>query len=125
MTAQTPAPTSGGEAGVGAGQPPMRDFNAIDRAILEVERLTFRTPAGKEAEIFDRLAMTPVTYYVRLNWILNQPEALAYDAQLVNRLINLRDRRRAVRTRGTVAAGVETRPDTRGTRPALLGGVVR
>lgn len=123
MTTQTPAPTPAGEGSVGAGQP--RPFSDTDRAILEVERLRFRTSAGKEAEIRERLAMTPVSYYVRLIWILEQPEARNYDAQLVDRLIRLRDKRRAVRTRGTVAAGVETRTDVRGVRPALLGGVVR
>lgn len=122
-TSQAPAPTSGGEAGVGAGH--HRTFDATCRAILELERLRFRSSAGKEAEILSRFAMTPATYYVRLNWILNQPEALAYDAQLVNRLRDLREKRRLVRTVGSVAAGVETRTDVRGVRPALLGGTVR
>lgn len=95
-------------------------FGDQDRAILEFERLRFLTAGSKHAEIHTRFAMTPVRYYIRLNWILGQPEAAAYDPALVGHLTDLRDKRRAVRTRGTVAAGVETRPDTRGTRPTLL-----
>lgn len=106
--------------------PPTRVFDATDRAVLEFERAgRWSVPGAKDREIFDRFAMTPTSYYIRLNWIINQPDALAYDATTVQRLQRLRDRRRDVRTRGTVAAGVTTREDTRGTRPALLGGVVR
>lgn len=100
-------------------------FGDQDRAILEFERLRFLTPGSKHDEILNRFALTPVRYYIRLNWIINQPEAAAYDAELVRHLVDLRDRRRDVRTRGTVAAGVETRPDVRGTRPALLEVVPR
>lgn len=95
-------------------------FGDQDRAILEFERLRFLTSGSKHNEIHDRFAMTPVRYYIRLNWILNQPEAAAYDAVLVRQLRDLREKRRQVRTSGTVAAGVATRPDPRGTRPTLL-----
>lgn len=105
---------------------PSRTFDATDRAVLEFERAGhWRVPGAKDREIFDRFAMTPTSYYIRLNWILNQPEAMAYDSTTVQRLQRLRDLRREVRTRGTVAAGVATSEDVRGTRPALLGGVVR
>lgn len=105
--------------------PATRVFDDTDRAILELERLgRWSVPGRKDREILDRFAMTPTSYYVRLNWIINQPAAMEYDAPTVRRLLDLRDRRRDVRTRGTVAAGVETRTDVRGTRPALLGGVV-
>jgi hypothetical protein len=100
-----------------------RPFGDQDRAILEFERLRFLSSAGKEAEILSRFAMTPVRYYVRLNWILAQPEAREYDAQGVDRLLDLAAQRRAVRTSGTVAAGVATRNDGRGIRPAVhIGG---
>lgn len=103
----------------------VRPFNATDRAILEFERLSWRHTGSKEQEIHDRFAMTAARYYQVLNWILDQPEAMAYDAVLVNQLRRLRDLRRGVRETGTAAAGVPTRQDTRGVRPALLGGVVR
>lgn len=106
-------------------------FSDTDRAILEFERLRFLSTGSKQSEIVTRFAMTPVRYYIRLNWILGavdssgdygppQPEALTYDPVLVRELCDIRAKRRDVRTRGTVAAGVETRPDARGTRPALL-----
>ncbi|MET1062191.1 MAG: DUF3263 domain-containing protein [Aeromicrobium sp.] len=100
-------------------------FGDQDRAMLEFERLRFLTSGSKHNEILDRFAMTPVRYYIRLNWILNQPEAASYDPALVGHLVELREKRRAVRTVGTVAAGVATRPDARGTRPALLEVVKR
>jgi hypothetical protein len=101
-----------------------RTFNATDRAILEFERLHWKRTGRKVDEIKTRFELTEVRYYQVLNWIIDQPEALAYDAVFVNQLRNLRAKRADVRTRGTTATGVETRPDVRGTRPALLGGVV-
>lgn len=102
-----------------------RTFDATDRAILEFEGLRWGVPGRKQAEIFSRFAMTEVRYYQLLGWIIRQAEAEAYDPELVGRLRDREDRRREVRTRGTIAAGVETREDVRGVRPALLGGVVR
>ena len=100
-------------------------FGDEDRAILEFERGRWLYSGAKHAEILDRFALTPVRYYIRLNWIIDQPEALEYDAVHVNALRRVRQLRRDVRTRGTAAAGVETRPDPRGTRPALLEVVPR
>lgn len=102
-----------------------RTFNETDRAILEFERLRWGAAGRKISEIRDRFAMSETRYAQVLNWIIDQPEALAYDAVFVGQLRRLRDLRRAVRTRGTTDAGVETRVDVRGVRPALLGGVVR
>lgn len=101
-----------------------REFNATDYAILEFEALRWGKPGRKVNEILDRFAMTEARYAQVLVWVIRQPEAEAYNPTLVRRLRDLEDKRRAVRTRGTVAAGVETRPDVRGIRPALLGGVV-
>lgn len=119
---QAPAPTLAGEGSVGAGQ--ARVFDDLDRAVLEFERGRWKFAGAKNAEIFDRFALTPTRYYIRLNWVIDQPEAMEYDATTVQRLRRLRDLRRQVRTRGTVAAGVATRPDVSGTRPAMLGGSV-
>ena len=99
-------------------------FGDQDRAILEFERLQWIAAGSKNQEIITRFAMTPVRYYARLNWIIDQPEALAYDAVHVNALLRPR-RCRDVRTRGTVAAGVTTRPDPRGIRPAMFDGTPR
>lgn len=100
-------------------------FGDQDRALLEFERGRWLFAGAKHEEIRTRFAMTPVRYYIRLNWVIDQPEAVEYDAVHVNALRRLRQKRRDVRTRGTVAAGVETRPDPRGIRPALLEVVKR
>ncbi|RDZ49318.1 DUF3263 domain-containing protein, partial [Haloferax sp. Atlit-4N] len=77
----------------------MSALTDTDRAILELERAgRWAVPGAKDREILDRFALTPTSYYIRLNWIINQPEAVEYDALLVQRLIRLRDRRRDVRT---------------------------
>lgn len=101
-----------------------RVFNATDMAILEFERIRWSKPGRRVDEIFERFAMREARYAQVLNWIIDQPEAVAYDAELVNRLRRLRDRRAAVRTAGVEAAGIAARPDHRGVRPALLGGVL-
>lgn len=103
---------------------PSRAFGSADRAILEFERGRWGAAGRKIDEIRTRFAMSEARYYQVLNWIIDQPEAMAYDAPLVQRLIRLRDLRRSVRTRGVTAAGVATRSDSRGVRPALLGGTV-
>lgn len=121
-TTQTPVPAPVGEGSVGTGTH-TRPFGPTDYAILEFERLRFGKPGRKRDEIFARFAMTEVRYTQVLLWVIRQPEAEAYDAELVHRLRDLEDRRRAVRTLGTAAAGVETRTDVRGVRPTLLGGV--
>ncbi len=102
-----------------------RSFGNSDRAILEFEHGTWTYPGAKQAEIYDRFAMSGTRYYQLLNWILDQPEAEAYDAMLVRRLRRLREQRRQVRTVGSTGAGFEPRPDYRGVRPMLAGGVVR
>lgn len=108
-------------------QAPARTFGHADLAILEFERLTWGRPGAKDAQILDRFGLTPTRYYARLRWILDQPEAVAYDAATVGRLRRLNERRAAVRTRGTTAAGVATFSDGGGTRPAmhLAGGGLR
>lgn len=115
-----PEPTTGGDIVT-----PARVFSGADYAILEFEQSTWASAGAKQAEIYDRFAMSAARYYMLLNWIIDQPEAEAYNAQLVGRLRRLREQRRQVRTVGTVAAGFEPHPDYRGIRPMLAGGVVR
>lgn len=74
-----------------------------DQEILEFERLTWRYPAAKETAVMERFDMTITRYLQRRDWLIDQPAALAYDAQLVNRLRRLRDTRREARTGRRVA----------------------
>lgn len=62
--------------------------------MLELERVRFHHPGRKDAIIREQFDISPVQYAQRVLAILEHPDALVYDAQLVNRLRRLRDRRR-------------------------------
>lgn len=94
-----------------------RSFSDVDRAILEFERLRFGNPGVKDQHVLERFDMTPTKYRHRLAWIIDQPEAAAYDATNVARLLRLREQRRALRA-GQPAG--ETFVDRRGLRPGWL-----
>jgi uncharacterized protein DUF3263 len=68
------------------------------RAILEFERTWWKRPGAKEQAIRDHFEISPTRYYQALNALLELPQALTYDAALVNRLQRLRSS--ALRTRG-------------------------
>lgn len=95
-----------------------RLFGDADRAILEFERLQWRYLGAKDSAIRERFDMSSTRYFRRLNWVIDQPEAVAYDPVTVNRLRRLREARQQLRTHGS--AGRETRPDPRGVRPRML-----
>ena len=97
--------------------PARRSFDDRDRAILELERGHWKYPGAKDAEIIERFGLSATRYYQRLDWILAQPEALAYDATTVRRLLRLREQRIAARRNGT--SGHLTSSDVRGVRPAF------
>jgi hypothetical protein len=72
-------------------------LNQRQRAILEFERQWWRQPGAKEQAIRDTFQLSPTRYYQALNALLDLPQALSYDAALVNRLQRLRSS--AARTR--------------------------
>lgn len=76
-----------------------------DRQMLELERLRFRHLGYKEQLIREQFGVSPVQYLQRLLAIIEHPDALAYDAQLVNRLRRLRDKRAAQRRFSRKAVG--------------------
>lgn len=76
------------------------EFSDRDREILEFERLRWRHVGTKEAAVLDKFDMSLTRYYQVLGAIIERPEALAYDAQLVNRLLRLREGRRQQRIAG-------------------------
>ena len=61
-----------------------------DRRILELEARTFRYVGAKERAIREEIGISRTAYYVRLNALLDDPEALRSAPAMVNRL---RDRR--------------------------------
>jgi hypothetical protein len=60
------------------------------QSILDFERKWWRQPGAKEQAIRDSLEMSPTRYYQALNALIDLPQALRYDAALVNRLQRLR-----------------------------------
>jgi hypothetical protein len=72
-------------------------FSDRDRAILEFERMWWKYPGAKHGEVLTRFGMSATRYYQVLGWILRQPEAVAYDAQLVQRLRRLQEQRAGIR----------------------------
>ena len=67
-------------------------------AMLEFERGRWKNPGARDAAIAERFQLLPTEYNVVLSWVLDQPEAVAYDPQTVDRLRRLRDGRRAARS---------------------------
>lgn len=69
-------------------------MDELDSLILAFEaRCAPRSVGAKEEGIRAEFNMSPVRYYQRLNALLEDPEALAADPLLVNRLRRIRDRR--------------------------------
>lgn len=70
-------------------------MNDTDHAILAFESEWWRYAGNKERGIRERFGLSANRYYQRLNRLLDEPEALAEQPTLVNRLLRLRDARRA------------------------------
>jgi len=66
------------------------------RSMLDTEREFWATPGRKEDAIVERFGVTPVRYYQRLNQVITEESALAYDPVTVNRLRRIRARRSVV-----------------------------
>lgn len=64
----------------------VEELTAQERAILALEARTFRYVGAKERRIREELALTPTAYFVRLNALLDRPEALRAAPALVHRL---------------------------------------
>lgn len=69
-----------------------------DRAVLDLEKTAWRSRAAKDRAIRDRFDISPTRYYQVLNALLDDPAALAAEAELINRLRRERETRRAARS---------------------------
>ena len=78
---------------------------ARDRAVLAFERLRWKNRGAKDTAVLVLFGMSWPAYVQTLHSILGKPEALEYDAELVNRLRRLREARR--RDRSARVAGFE------------------
>lgn len=70
-----------------------------DTMTLDFERTWWKHPGAKDAAIREVFGESPTRYYQRLMVLLEDPEAVAYDAQVVRRLARLRDARARQRSR--------------------------
>ena len=66
--------------------------------VLEFERLYFRDPAAKRAEIRQRFDVTTTRYFQILNCLLDDPNAMRASPQVVARLRRIRVERQRART---------------------------
>ena len=62
-----------------------------DLAVLRFAARAPRSLGAREDAIRTELGMSPIRYYQRLNALLDSPDALAAEPQLVRRLQRLRD----------------------------------
>lgn len=74
------------------------ELSERDREILDFERQWFKYAGAKEAAIRERFDMSATRYYQVVNELIDRPEAMEYDGQLVARLRRIRDTRRAQRS---------------------------
>lgn len=69
-----------------------------DKEILSFERQWWKYAGAKEQAIRELFGMSSTRYYQRLNALLDDPEALAYDPMLVKRLRRMRTSRQRARS---------------------------
>lgn len=68
-----------------------------DAAVLAFERKWFAKRGSKEASIRDTFGLSPTRYFQVLNALLDDPEAMMHDPQVVSRLRRLRASRQLAR----------------------------
>jgi hypothetical protein len=74
-----------------------------DKAILDIESRFWRHAGVKEDHVRTHLGLTPVSYYQRVNALLERPEAWEYAPAACGRLSRLRSGRRASLARRRLA----------------------
>ena len=92
----------------------MAALSELERRVLTFERSWWRSPAHKEQEIRDAFGFDAVRYYQLLNETVERPEALAFDAVLVERLHKQRARRAELGSAGRTQPVPEPIPDAEG-----------
>lgn len=71
-----------------------------DRAILEFERGWWLEPGTKESALRSHLDLSPSRYRQLLYALVDDPDALAFDALVVRRVRKIRERNRKARFEG-------------------------
>lgn len=67
-------------------------------AMLEFERSWWKHAGAKESMVRERFGVSSSVFYLRLNALIDRPEALAHDPLLVRRLLRLRAARKQQRS---------------------------
>lgn len=70
----------------------------LERRILDFEAQWWQSRGNKEAAIRELFGWSAVRYVQKLNRLIDNPEALAHDPHLVNRLLRIRSQRDVART---------------------------
>lgn len=81
----------------------MPTLTVEEQELLTFERSWWKYAGAKESAIRDQFGISATTYYMRLNALIDRPEAYQHDPVLVKRLRRLRETRAAAR-RGRAAA---------------------
>ena len=74
------------------------ELGDVEMRMLAFERRRWLFAGAKEQAILDEFGWSTTAYYLRLNALLDRPEALVADPMLVKRLRRLRDSRRRLRS---------------------------
>lgn len=74
------------------------ELKDLERELLDFERQRWRYLGAKETAVRERFGLSLTRHSQMVNELIDRPEALEYDAQLVNRLRRLRDARRGQRS---------------------------
>lgn len=78
----------------------MRNLSERDRAILAIEKRSWRFEGAKQQVIRETLGLSPTRYYQVLNELLDDPAALSAEPIVIRRLQRQRQsRRRSVSSR--------------------------
>lgn len=78
----------------------MSDLTDLERDVLAFEHLRWNHTGAKETAIRDRFGLSSTRYHQLLRSLLDRPEALQHDPQLILRLRRVRDQRAQQRRAG-------------------------
>lgn len=67
-------------------------LDALDKAILQLEAEHWKYRGAKESAIRQRLGLSPVNYYQRLNALIDRDDAARFAPMLISRLRRARQR---------------------------------
>ncbi|GAA4707993.1 hypothetical protein GCM10025781_28370 [Kocuria gwangalliensis] len=71
---------------------PDNGLDALDKAILQLEAEHWKYRGAKESAIRQRLGLSPVNYYQRLNALIDRDDAARFAPMLISRLRRARQR---------------------------------